>query len=202
MSKTKLYISFDVETDGSSPLVNNMLSIGFSGLLLDGTEIFSSEYNIKPLEGHQSNPDTMNFWLKEENREAWLYIHQNQLDYDIAFLDLSNKLITLSVEYDFIFVASPSCFDWMFFKSYYDLAKNKYKDMYDIGYKCECASTMWKIYKIINPSYAIELKKVKKEIENLPNTTNLTNTTNLLHTALYDARIQGKQHLLVINYFI
>jgi hypothetical protein len=197
MSKTKLYISFDIETDGSSPLVNNMLSIGFSGLLLDRTEIFSLEYNIKPLEGHLSHPDTMEFWLKEENKKAWKYIHQNQLDYDIAFLDLSDKLKSLSLMYEFIFVASPACFDWMFFKSYYELARTKHEHMYDIGYKCECASTMWKVYKNINPSYNVELTKLKKDIIDANNT---TDTVNLQHTALYDARIQGKQHLLVVNY--
>jgi hypothetical protein len=140
----------------------------------------------------------MEFWLKK--KEAWNYIHQNQFDYDIAMLDLSNKLITLSSEYDFIFVASPSCFDWMFFKSYYDLARSKHSNMYDIGYECECASSIWKIYKIINPLHNTELKKLKKEITNLQKISDTTNIINLEHTALYDARIQGKQHLIAINY--
>ena len=41
----------------------------------------------------------------------------------------------------------------MFFKCYYELAKSNSQDkgcFYDIGYQCECSSTLWNYYKQSN----------------------------------------------------
>ena len=45
----KLYLSFDIEADGPSPYLNNMLSFGISGITQDGKEVFSIQRNLSPL---------------------------------------------------------------------------------------------------------------------------------------------------------
>lgn len=193
-NKTKLYISFDVETDGPSTN-NNLLSIGFCGLTNDFTEIFSIEYNIKPLPTHEPDSDTMNWWLQKENSIAWNYIQQNQISYIDAFNDLSNKLKDISQSYTIEFIAHPSCFDWMFFKSYYDLARKNNLTMYDIGYKCTCASTTMTLFKQINKmssnKFNAWLCQKKQELQ--------INIKGTEHTPLYDAKNQGTNYLIILN---
>ena len=60
MSKPIFYLSFDVETDGPAPLVNNLLSIGIVGLEESTSNVvFEFESNIKPLETHKSDTQCM-----------------------------------------------------------------------------------------------------------------------------------------------
>jgi DNA polymerase III alpha subunit (gram-positive type) len=193
MEKTELYISFDVETDGPTPMINNLLQIGLCGLLKDGTEIFSKEYNIKPLPNHIPDKDTLDFWLN--NEKAWNFIHENQVDYRDAFLDLSNKLFELSNLYNFVFVAWPSCFDWMFFKSYYEMARIENKTMYDIGFKCTCASTIDKLHKLVN----LQNHKLLNKNKNLCDIASFDK--NIIHTGLYDSRLQGHSFLQSMKMF-
>ncbi len=195
MSKTTLFISFDVETDGSTPSVNNLLSIGFSGLTLDMNEVFSVEYNIKPRETHKPDPETMIWWNKPENAKAWNYITKNTQNYESVFLDFSEKLHELSKSYKILFVAHPACFDWMFFKSYYELVRDVYPQMYPIGFKCICASGLHDIYRQINGLTNSQMTKMFQDA----NLYDGLEDTGALHTPLYDARIQGRQYLYLYN---
>ena len=40
MSATKLYLSFDIEADGPSPCLNNMLSLGICGMTETGEIVY------------------------------------------------------------------------------------------------------------------------------------------------------------------
>ena len=192
MTKQILYLSFDVETDGPSPLVNNLLSIGIVGFEENtGSEVFEFQANIIPLPTHTPDAQCMEtFWLKPEQKEAWDYLNTNKRDYIDIFEDLSCKLTVLSNKYKLVWIAHPACFDWMFFKSYYDLAKsnslNK-KDFYDIGYQCVCISTLFNWYRKthnLNSSQSFQLFNELGEFDVKTN-----------HRASADARVQGKFYI-------
>jgi hypothetical protein len=194
MSKPILYLSFDVETDGPSPTTNNLLSIGIAGFNADTKEIvFEFESNIMPIEGHVPDKKCMEtFWLKPEQKEAYKYLQTNQRNYIDVFIDLSNKLKELDINYKLIWAAYPSCFDWMFFKSYYELAKSKCIDddyFYDIGYQCKCISSTFDAFKKQMKLNSKQSKELYDELSQI----NLEEKN--LHHALFDAKVQGKFYL-------
>lgn len=196
MSKPILYLSFDVETDGPTPLVNNLLSIGIVGLEENTSNIvFEFEANVIPLESHKSDTQTMEtFWLKPEQKDAWEYLMTNQKNYLTVFEDLSLKLKKLALTYKLVWVAQPACFDWMFLKSYYELAKSNSltgTDFYDIGYQCKCSSTLYDLYKKSNNLTSKEALELFNELGEFNPKQN--------HMALLDAKVQGKFYIKLIK---
>lgn len=186
--KEKLFLSFDVETDGPTPIVNNLLSIGIVGITMNGEIIFEYEANIEPLETHIQDIKCMEtFWLKPEQKNSWDYLKINRRNYIDVFEELGLKLKELDSMYELKFVAHPACFDWMFLKCYYELAKtnsHNEKSFFEIGYKCECSSTLWNYYKHtnkLNSNQANELFKVLGVFDENSN-----------HMALSDAKVQGR----------
>lgn len=189
MSKPILYLSFDVETDGPSPLVNNLLSIAIVGLEENTSNIvFEFESNINQLPTHTPDANCMKyFWLKPKQKKAWEYLQINKRDYIEVFEDLSKKIFELSNKYELVWIAYPACFDWMFLKSYYELAKNNSfnKDLfYDIGYECKCIDTLWEYYKKSNNLEANIARNLFNEMGEFD--------PKLNHQALSDAKVQGK----------
>ena len=66
--KKTLYLSFDIETDGDTPVLNNMLGLGIYGLDHDLNKLFTFDANIFPLPDKVQSKSCMeNFWNKEEN---------------------------------------------------------------------------------------------------------------------------------------
>lgn len=190
MSKPVLFLSFDVETDGPSPLVNNLLSIGIIGLEKEsGCEVFEFESNIMLLDNHiPDNVCMETFWLKPEQKDAWEYLKTNKRNYIEVFEDLSKKLFKLANTYKLIWIAQPACFDWMFFKSYYELAKfNSSENFYDIGFKCTCISSLFDWYKNTHNLTLSQSTKLFNELGEFDNKNN--------HQALTDARVQGKFYI-------
>ena len=194
--KPDLFLSFDIESDGPSPAINNMLSIGIVGITMEETIVFEYEANMEPLEGHIPDETCMNtFWRKPKQILAWDHLQRNRRNYRDVFEELSTKFNELASIYNLRFVAYPACFDWMFLKCYYELAKQqKQLDdpdqcLYDIGYRCECASTLWDTYKTlhhISNKHANQLFKEWGEFNERSN-----------HMALADATVQGKVYIRV-----
>lgn len=180
--KPTLYLSFDIETDGDNPMLNNMISIGFVGMNESMTEIFEFSANILEIEGHQQNPQTMKFW--EENKLAWNATQLNKRHYVEVMKDLSTHFTELSKMYVLKFIAMPSCFDWMFFKSYYEMARNIIPTMYDIGYMCICISSYFSSY--------CELQKISGQNKEKLKLNLMEYNQNLDHYAIEDARSQAK----------
>jgi len=186
--KEKLYLSFDIETDGDTPVLNNMLGIGIYGLDKDLNKIFTFDANILPLPNHFPSKSCMeNFWNKEENQAAWAYLQMNQRDYVEVCVELSNLLTELKSQYDLVWVAAPASFDFAFLKAYYEMANieqsKKGKSLCGLGHSCRCGSTLWNIYKEkhnLSNSQADELKKTLGEFN-----------PGKEHFALEDARFQG-----------
>ena len=186
MSKPNLYLSFDVETDGCSVVLNNMISLGFYGLDDNLNKVFEFDANIENLPGHTSEIACMeNFWNKPENQKAWNHLSDNKKNYIDVCLELSDHFKRLNNTYKLVFIAHPSCFDWQFFKNYWELARSHISNnnMYDIGYSCQCSSTLWNLYKEklglsqkkANALY-LELSEFDQKFE---------------HFASYDAKFQG-----------
>lgn len=179
-------ISIDVETDGPTPIKNNLLSIGLCGLTNEGVEKYAVKYNIKPLEGHAQDEQTMKFWGNFP--ETWDAINKNQQDYKDVFCIISNELRALSKNYKIVFTAGPACFDWMFFKCYYELANDG--SFHDIGFQCYCQSTTWNL-----------LKKIKKISPEKGHAFKEQFTKDNLHDSLSDARNQAKFYNFILDFF-
>jgi len=75
MSKTELYVSLDIETDGPCPGLNSMLAIG-AAMYLNGKEIETFYSTIEPLPDGMQNNDTMIWWNTQP--AAWLEVNRNQ----------------------------------------------------------------------------------------------------------------------------
>ncbi len=194
--KSKVYISIDLETDGPSPLLNNLLSIGLYGLDKNLNCLFEYEANLEELSGHQQDENTMKFWLSTENNKAWNYLQSNKQNPIKVFEQIGLELKKISNEYNIVFVASPSCYDWMFFKSYYEYAKkhSENKDyFYDIGYRCECCSTLWRCYIRMEKLSNSQSKKLYEKLGEFDKNTE--------HFALYDAKTQGKLYVNLLGLF-
>ena len=183
MNKPILYLSFDIETDGSNPLCNNMLSLGIYGLDKDDKEIMTFYANFNELEGHTQDKKCMeDFWAY--NLIAWERTQQNKEDLCVIFERLSDILNNLTLEYKLEYLAMPACFDWMFLKSYYEYAKSNNENItYDIGFKCTCMSTLLKTYKIQQNMTSKQGNDFEQSL--------LPIDKSLIHDALYDAKIQG-----------
>lgn len=189
----ELFLSFDVETDGKSP-INNLLSIGICGLTKNKDIIFTFSENINPLPNHPQEPSTMEFWNRPENTIAWNKLLENRKDYKIVFKLLSDQLSTLSKNYKLTFIAQPSAFDWMFFKYYYEKAQHDLAiPFYDIGYVCICISTTWKTFIAVKKLNNNEAKQLKLQLS--------TQNDGIKHLAIDDAKNQGLFYVNLINHF-
>ena len=177
-------------------MLNNLLSIGIVGLEAEsGKIVFEFEANIKPLDNHVQDIQCMkSFWLKPKQQKAWNYLQTNQKPYTQIFEELSLALNNLALYYKIEFVAYPACFDWMFFKCYYELAKststNK-ESFYDIGYECLCISTLWDNYKKSHNINSNEANKMFRDLGEF--------NENVNHYAIEDARVQGKFYYKLLN---
>ena len=194
-NKEKLFLSFDIESDGPTPIINNLLSIGIVGITLDEKIVFEYEANIEPLESHTQDTTCMQtFWLKPEQKTAWERLQMNRRNYISVFEDLGVKLKELDSKYKLKFVAHPACFDWMFLKCYYELARTNSQNkecFYDIGYQCECSSTLWNLYKQLNKLNSTQANELFKYLGEFDETSN--------HMALSDALVQGKFYVKLLK---
>jgi hypothetical protein len=180
MSKTA-YLSFDIETDGPSPLTNSMLSLGIA-LIDDNANIIDElEVNILKRDNTVEDPSTMEFWKK--NPVAWEQCHQNMISPQDAMAKVAEFYGKWSTQYKLIWMAMPVCFDWMFLKSYYMAFAQEHSP--DIGFKATCGSTL--------RDYSIKTKIITNKqydilVESLPQ--------GLEHRSVDDAKHQG---LIFVN---
>lgn len=189
--KPILYLSFDIESDGPNVLVNNMLSFGICGITQFEEEIFTFAANLEELEGHSPAPECMShFWHLFP--EAWNATQLNKRPFVSVFKELATLLTSLKQTYRLVFAAMPACFDWMFFKTYYDLARMTDNTIvFDIGFHCNCMSTLFTVYKKQN-------KLTNKQMDEFKNSL-LREDSTQLHNALYDAHLQGVQYVKLLT---
>ena len=175
------YLSFDVETDGPNVLQNSMISFGLVAYNENGEEITTFQRNIRPIDGHCANQNTMNgFWLK--NPKAWEFVNRNQVSPQQFVEDLHNFITELKSNGSkgIVWMARPSAFDWMWLKTYYENFKKS--NFVEIGHTAKCISTMFWMH--------VKNSKFSREQENeLWN--RLTSGYQMTHNPVDDARFQG-----------
>ena len=191
MEKPTLYVSFDVETDGQCPLVNNMLSLGIYFLDKDCNRIFTYNTNFELMENHTDDQKTMEFW--SHNREMYELTRVNQQPIIQSMYELSEILANMSLDYKLHFVAMPACFDWMFLKCYYEYAKKIDRRItFDIGFKCHCFSSAFNQYTLSNNMSGKDKEKLLNSF--------CTVDSYREHNALYDAQVQGIRYVKFLLY--
>lgn len=106
----EIYVSTDIETDGSIPGANSMLSFASAAFLQDKTLVDTFTANLETLPGANSDPDTMAWWSK--NPDAWnlarkdLQSPKNAMEQYLAWIKtLPGKPV---------FVGYPAGFDFLF----------------------------------------------------------------------------------------
>ena len=65
MSKTEIYVSTDVETDGPIPGPHSMLSFGSAAYRADKTLVTTFAANLETLPGAEGHPRTMEWWRSQ-----------------------------------------------------------------------------------------------------------------------------------------
>jgi len=175
------YLSFDIETDGPSPLTNSMLSLGIVLIDDDGVVLDELLVNIIKRKDMEEDVCTMDWWKTVP--DAWSACHIDMVSPHDAMRQVATFYEKWMNNYKLIWCAMPACFDWMFLKSYY-MAYKPTKSP-DIGYHATCISTL--------RDYSIKNKIItNKQYTTI--TTSIPSGTE--HCALDDARHQG---LIFIN---
>ena len=183
-----VWASFDVETDGPCPLTNSLLALGCVLFTDEGKEIDRFQGYMKPLPDRQPNTDTMtNFWSRFP--EVYKEITKNAV-FPVRVMSQFHQFLESYVSHkdDLRFVASPSCFDWMFLKCYYEQFKQT--TWRDIGYYCWDIMSMERVAWLQDGKEEIELmeESFKKEF---PET----------HFPVEDAFRQGEYFFCLRSYF-
>ncbi len=182
--KEFLVLSVDIEATGKAPGISSMLSIGICGLTMNRKIVFEFERNLKPLEGAILDKETMSFWEKEENNDAWEYCNQNQKDPAEVFKELNEQIIELSKTWELIPAAAPAAYDWQWPNWYFI----KFVGSNPLGHKAHCMNSfLWGMKKKMHPS-TWDFRKQFLD-PNYPHT----------HRALDDAREQGMMFVNAIN---
>jgi hypothetical protein len=197
-----VYISFDVETNGDTPMLNDMLSIGMVAITAEGEIVWKYETGFEPLEGHSSMEQVMNFWMSPKQADAWQKVQSLPKISPLEFYTtVSDALTTLSQTYTIEFVAWPANFDWMFFKCYYELGrKQALKSAYgtssatgfNISYECNDASELFSAFKLVN-------RITDKSVANRIKGQLMAKDESLAHDGLYDAICQGLFYIRLLK---
>lgn len=124
MSGPEIYFSVDVESDGPLPGPNSMLSFGVAAFLYDPNQapeanekpIATFEANLALLPGAGSDPKTMAWWNKPEQKAAWESCRKDPRPTVIAmreFVAWVDKIVRPRGATP-VLVAYPSGYDQMF----------------------------------------------------------------------------------------
>ena len=184
-----MYVSFDVETDGPCPLVNNMLSIGV--VLLDevGSCVDTYTATLELLEGHVADPRTEAFWAQHPRMYAAARFDPQPVA--VVMRALSQTLARAANGHALQFVAAPACFDWMFLKCYYELARRLDPEItFDIGFKCQCFSSALRQHAAASGLDAAARARMLEEL--------CPADARRAHDPLYDAEIQGVRYVRLL----
>lgn len=180
------YLSFDIEADGDSPSVSNMLSIGVYGLTKNKTEVCRFQRNLKPLPDKKASTRCMTeFW--DKNPDAWKFVNSDQQDPVKAMKELADLLTELKTKYRLVWVAAPAAYDWQWLKAYYEQMRLVYPETPDIGFRAFCVSTLLASY------------CKRKNLDSGKTWKELAERDVLTHDPLDDAIVQGTLFVNLCN---
>lgn len=106
----EIYVSTDVETDGPTPGINSLLSIGSAAYLSDKTLISTFNANLEVLPEAVADPVTMDWWRIQP--EAWEKTRSN-----LEMPEIVCKRYVKWLKYlpgKPIFLGYPASFDFLF----------------------------------------------------------------------------------------
>lgn len=116
----EIYISVDIETDGRTPGINNMLSLGMVALHPDTLNEHASFYRtLKRVDGLRPDNTTMNWW--DEFPNAWAATRTNPQPADIVMIEAEGWAKSVVGQFNgakAVFVAAPVGFDFSFYLYY------------------------------------------------------------------------------------
>lgn len=191
---TMLFCHFDIEADGASPLEHNMIAIGVSFTNNKGDELGTFLGDLKNLEGHNPDEDTMNWWKSNESKSKELKrIQDNAKDANEVMRDLSNKLREMLDKTGFkrmLWIAKPASYDWQWLNCYYtrflnSLSKDELNNTVKLPFKATCMSTMRDVWQ--------HTKNIpKKDAEEMLATA--AKGLEITHNPLDDCRCQSRQY--------
>jgi len=110
MTKSEIYVSTDVESNGPIPGPYSMLSFGSAAYLADKTLIGTFSANLEVLPGATEHPNTMAWW--SQNQTAWEACRKDCLPPEKVMINYVAWLKKLPGKP--VFVAYPAGFDFMF----------------------------------------------------------------------------------------
>jgi hypothetical protein len=184
--KKEAIVSIDVETDNGngSEANGNMWEVAFT-VHVDGEEVASYTSLIQCRPEIPAATETLE-WIRKSRLEP-TYLRCRNLDPtvpspEVVMAEISQILVELQSKYIVKFIASPSSFDWAYFKNYFcRYAPEERKNI--LPHKCHCISAMVNITEIIRH---LTTKEEKNHFWQ-----NLTQVFKHTHVALDDAREQA-----------
>ena len=186
MEKPPIYLSFDIEADGTNPFQNSMLSIGIAAFTDENGLVDQFYSTIFPQRDGYGQPFLPNkktlqdFW--KPIPEQWKLVHTNQKSPEIAMANLAKWLTPFTEQYSLKWVARPANCDWMWLKCYYEQYGPLEKP--DIGYYCHDLSSLMRAYCLIN--HIADKKKFMLA---------LSGNVAYTHNSLDDATAQGFMYI-------
>ncbi len=181
----ELYLSFDVETDGRSPAVNSMISLGVAAFV-DAQCEDTFKVNIQPRDGLPADAVTyQEFWSKWPAK--WEACKVDAQTPPVAMEKLFVWLDALQMRYPghrLVWVAGPIAFDWQWLNFYYyafcDVSVRK------LHYAGDCLSTLKRYWcQGVKRLHGQAYRDWCEQLAGCPNTDP--------HDALADAIHQGRQ---------
>jgi hypothetical protein len=181
VSKSEIYVSVDVESDGPIPGPNSMLSLGAAAFTEEGKLATTFEVNFETLPGAVGHPDTMAWWKTQP--DAWAYCRANPQDPEKATKALYAWIEKLPGKP--VFTAYPAGYDFLF--GYWYLMRFVGKSPFShsaLDIKTFAMATMGGGYRD-----ATKKNMPKRWFSNRPHT----------HKALDDAIEQGELFINILN---
>ena len=178
---TTLYLSFDVETTGDTPLDGSLVSIGIVGF--EATTQEEKWHFKRNIIAEKNNPVVMErFWNKHPG--LWANVQQDALPLVEVIQELNQQLSTLQAQFKLVWAASPAAFDWMWLKSAFVTANISFP-----FFKAECISSQFSHHARLNGWTSEKQSQIWE--------TWAQNTSQ--HDALEDARAQGKILMFLLH---
>lgn len=176
-----LYFSFDIEADGPSPAKNSML--GFALVVFDQDKTIKGtfERNIAPIDGHEQDPETIEWFTSPHNIAAYNYLATNQVTPGDFVRDLVS-FINLFADQPKKWIAAPAAYDWQWLNYYYHAFYPAETPFVKLAFKAECISSYFTQYAALKNMTRGQSAQLWKDLtDQLPHT----------HKALDDAMEQG-----------
>jgi len=143
--KPLLWLSFDVETSGESPVSGDMIMLGIAAVRDDATPHavhrawVTDSFQFCSTTSHvidETNRCFQEFWVK--HLDILEYIREQAEHPKVGAAKLSQWLSKLAETYTLRWCASPAAYDWQWLNAFYD--KWAEPSAYRLPHKAECMS--------------------------------------------------------------